>query len=131
MIGLDTNVLVRYITQDEPRQALRATRLIEGRCAPETPGRISLVVMCELVWVLCGAYGYGKDEVAGVLEQILLTAAFEVEDESLAWQALDAWREGKADYADYLVVLFYRQAGCETTFTFDRKLARHPAASLP
>lgn len=131
MIGLDTSVLVRYITQDEPRQASRATRLIERRCTPEAPGRISLVVMCELVWVLCGAYGYGKDEVADVLEQILLTAAFEVEGESLAWQALDAWRKGKADYADYLLVLSNRHAGCETTFTFDRKLARHPAASLP
>ncbi len=131
MIGLDTNVLVRYITQDEPRQASRATRLIEQRCTPEAPGRISLVVMCELVRVLCGAYGYGKEEVAGVLEQILLTAAFEVEEESLAWQALDAWKAGKADYSDYLVVLSNRHAGCEATFTFDRKLARHPAADLP
>lgn len=87
--------------------------------------------MCELVWVLCGAYGYGKDEVAEVLEQILVTASFEVEEESLAWQALDAWKGGKADYSDYLVVLSNGHAGCETTFTFDRKLARHPAADLP
>ena len=131
MIGLDTNVLVRYLTQDEPRQAARATRLIESRCTEESPCRISLIVLCELVWVLCRAYGYTKEEVAGVLQQALITSELEVEDESLAWQALEAWRSGTADYADYLVILSNVQAGCDATYTFDRKLARHPAAHLP
>lgn len=63
MIGLDTNVLVRYITQDDPQQAEQATRLIETRCAGADPGCIAQIVLCELVWVLSRAYGYSKPQV--------------------------------------------------------------------
>ena len=131
MIGLDTNILVRYITQDDPQQAARASRLIEDRCTSASPGRVAHIVLCELVWVLRRAYGYGKPQVVSVLEQILVTAELEVEDEGLAFQALDAYREGSADFSDYLLALSNRAAGCETTYSFDARLCVHPAASLP
>lgn len=101
MIGLDTNVLVRYVTQDDPAQAEQATRLIETRCATANPGRVAHIVLCELVWVLTRAYGYSKAQVVSVLEQILVTAELAVEDEGLAFQALDAYRTGGADFSDY------------------------------
>ena len=131
MIGLDTNILLRYITQDDPQQASRATRLIERRCTKQSRGRITLIVLCELVWVLRGAYRYSKSQIVAVLDQILVTAEFEIENEELAWKALEAWRVGPADYSDYLLVLSNQVAGCDLTYTFDAKLARHPVASLP
>lgn len=131
MIGLDTNILLRYITQDDPQQSPRATRLIEDRCSKQSRGHITLIVLSELVWVLRSAYGYSKPQIVAVLDQILITAEFDIENEELAWKALEVWRTGPADYADYLLVLANQAAGCEQTYSFDTKLARHPAVSLP
>ena len=129
MIGLDTNVLVRYITQDDKKQAEQATRLIEEQCTKRSPGRIAQLVLCELVWVLHRAYGYSKAEVVGVLDQIMITAELSVENDDLARKALEAYRNGPADYSDYLLALGNKQAGCETTYSFDAKLVSHSAAS--
>ncbi|MGA7981625.1 MAG: type II toxin-antitoxin system VapC family toxin [Chromatiaceae bacterium] len=131
MIGLDTNILVRYITQDEPEQAAQATRLIEASCTSTTPGRVAHIVLCELVWVLSRAYGYSKPEVVSVLDQILITAELAVENEGVAFQALDAYREGPADFSDYLLALSNRAAGCEITYSFDTRLCEHHVARLP
>jgi len=131
MIGLDTNVLVRYVTQDDPEQAAQATRLIETSCTATTPGRVAHIVLCELVWVLRRAYGYSKPQVVEVLDQILVTAELAIENEGVAFQALDAYREGSADFSDYLLVLSNRAAGCETTYSFDMRLCTHGAARLP
>ena len=130
MIGLDTNVLVRYVTQDDPAQAEQATRLIETRCTTADPGRVAHIVLCELVWVLTRAYAYSKAQAVSVLEQILVTAELAVESESLALQALDAYRAGGADFSDYLLTLGNREAGCETTYSFDAKLCAHATATL-
>jgi predicted nucleic-acid-binding protein len=131
MIGLDTNVLVRYLTQDDPEQAARANNLIETSCTRHEPGRISLVVLCELTWVLAGAYGYEKKLVVQVLEQILASRELSVEDEDIARFALAAFRLGGADFADYVIVFSNRSAGCEATYSFDHKLARHDSVRLP
>jgi predicted nucleic-acid-binding protein len=131
MIGLDTNVMVRYITQDDPQQAAQATRLIETRCTAAAPGHVAHIVLCELVWVLRRAYGYSKPQVVAVLDQILVTAELDVENEGVAFQALDAYREGPADFSDYLLALGNRAAGCETTYSFDLRLCAHQAALLP
>ena len=71
MIGLDTNVLIRYIVRDDDEQAKAATLLIESRCTAEEPGLVSPVVLCELSWVLSRGYGYGREVVAGVIRRIL------------------------------------------------------------
>ena len=131
MIGLDTNVLVRYLTQDDPDQALRAGRVIEKSCTKDAPGWITLVVLCELVWVLRGAYGYKKKLIVEVLEQILATRELQVEAEHIARPALAAFRRGQADFADYVIVFTNRACGCEHTYSFDQKLASHGSVRMP
>lgn len=130
MIGLDTNVLTRYLTQDDARQAEAATRLIEGSCTQDAPGRVALTALVELVWVLRRAYGYDKGVVGDVVERIMTTVELEVENEDVAWPALQAYRAGPADFADYVVLYSNAFAGCERTYTFDRKLAQHERAAL-
>ncbi|NKB71660.1 MAG: PIN domain-containing protein [Candidatus Latescibacteria bacterium] len=125
MIGIDTNVLVRYIVQDDPKQTPIATAFLENNCTAEHPGRVCLLVLCELVWVLTRAYKYDSETVIGVLENLLTTAELEVEQSSLAWQALRAYRSGPAEFADCLIAHANAAAGAEYTFTFDRRAGRH------
>ncbi len=122
MIGLDTNVLVRYLAQDDPAQSLRANALIERAIARGESCAVSVVVLCELVWVLRSAYGYAKREVVPVLEKVLATIQFEVEDKASAYAALEDYRAGSGDFADYLIGRRNRRDGCTRTATFDRAL---------
>ncbi len=131
MIGLDTNVLARYLTQDDPEQSAKASHLIETGCTRHEPGRISLVVLCELTWVLGGAYGYEKRLIIQVLEHILASRELSVENEDIARSALAAFRRGGADFAHYVIVFSNRSAGCEATYSFDRKLTKHDSVRLP
>ena len=124
MIGLDTNVLVRYIVQDDPGQADAAARLIEGRCTARSPGYVSVPVLVELVWVLAGAYRYERGVVAAVIRQLLRTIELLVEDRDAAWSALREFEAGAADFADCLIAHRNRARGCTQTFTFDRAAAR-------
>ena len=124
MIGLDTNVLVRYVVQDDPAQADAATRLIEDGCTIEEPGHVGAVVLAELAWVLRGPYGYGRSQVAAVLRQILRTVELAVEEPTVAWAALAEFESGSADFADCWIGHCNRARGCERTFTFDVKAAR-------
>lgn len=121
MIGIDTNVLVRHIVQDDEGQAKEATRLIESCCTADDPGLISLVVLCELVWVLDRGYGYGRAMIAGLLRRLLSVDDLRVERSELAWQAVGLYEKGKADFADYVIGLCHSQQGAEVTYTFDRR----------
>ena len=123
MIGLDTNVLARYIVQDDPEQARAATRLIEGRCTAQSPGYVSVPVLVELVWVLSAACRYEKPVVASVIRQILRTTEFVVEDRETAWAALREFETGGADFADCLIAHRNHARGCTRTWTFDRGAA--------
>lgn len=131
MIGLDTNVLVRYLTQDDPGQSARASHLIETQCTRASPGRIAIVVLCELVWVLRGAYRYEKPLIVAALEQILATAELEIESEDTARQALFAYRCGSADFADYVIFVSNRARGCQVTYSFDRALTLDAGVVAP
>ena len=124
MIGLDSNVLLRYIVQDDPRQADAATRLIEDGCTTEDPAYIGAVVLAELAWVLRGPYGYDRLQVAAVLRQILRTIEFVVEEPTVAWAALAEFESGSADFADCWIGNCNRARGCRCTYTFDFKAAR-------
>lgn len=124
MIGLDTNVLVRYLVQDDPEQARKASSVIARHCTRESPGFINRIVLCELVWVLEDAYGYSKEAIVGVLEKVLRTTQLQIEDLSIAWTALRRYQKGKADFADCLLEMANRQAGCEYTVTFDRQAGK-------
>ncbi len=123
MIGLDTNVLVRYLVQDEPHQARLATRLIEN-CNADNPGYVCLPVLIELVWVLGGAYGYTRRDIVEVLRELLTVAELRVEQPDQAHQALDAYAPGAADFADYLLGALNAAQGCKTTYTFDKRAAK-------
>ena len=103
MIGLDTNVLVRYLAQDEPRQAAKAREIIERRISLENPGFISIVTMVEAVWVLDRAYGLSNEEIAAAVERILQTDVFAVENEQIVFTAMVAMREGRGSFADAVI----------------------------
>ncbi len=119
MIGLDTNVLVRYIMQDDPGQSPRATRLVESLSA-EAPGYVSLVVLVELGWVLSSAYGLNRVQLVQAFEALLRTKEIVVERAETAWKALRVFQAGPADFADCLIERSAAAAGCERTVTFDR-----------
>ena len=122
MIGLDTNVLVRYITQDDPAQALAALRVMDSLTA-DSPGFLSLVVMMEIVWVLEVSYGFKKLELEQVLETLLRSKELIVERAEIAWQAFRKFGAGNSDFADCLIERSCHAAECEYTVTFDRKAA--------
>ena len=119
MIGIDTNVLVRHLVQDDLSQSRAATQVITKQCTRDDPGFINRIVLCELVWVLESAYGYPKDTIVAVLEKLLRTSQLKIEDAQSAWTAFRMYQKGKADYADCLLGVTNRQAGCDSTVTFD------------
>lgn len=120
MIGLDTNVLARYIMQDDPAQSEAASELIESRCSADEPGLVSSVVLCELVWVLGRGYRVGRPALASVLRTILAAEELQVDEPELAWRALRLYESGQADFADYLIAAGNRERGARVTCTFDR-----------
>ncbi|MFZ4398064.1 MAG: PIN domain-containing protein [Kiritimatiellia bacterium] len=130
MVGLDTNVLVRYMVQDDKIQAELSRRLIEDACRPDNPGAITLVVLCELVWVLHTAYGFTRKQIAGALRQILVTDCFDVDDHALAWVAFRDYEVSHADYADCVIARLNQARGNQTTYTFDKRAADLPGFTL-
>lgn len=129
MIGLDTNVLIRYVAQDDPKQSPKATRLIESLTI-DAPGYVSVVSVVELVWVLIGAYTSTKTEICEVLETLLRTKEIVVAHADTVWKALRLFKEGKADFADCLIERSAHEAGCGYTATFDRDAAKHCGMQL-
>lgn len=125
MKGLDTNVLVRYVTADDPAQAELARAAIEGAEARDERLFVSGIVLCELVWVLRSrAYRYGKPEVVEALNGLLDIPAFEIQQRTLVRKAVTRYGDGRADFADYLLGLVHQDAGCDETWTFDDRLAK-------
>lgn len=122
MTGLDTNVLVRYLTQDDPDQARRASAAVLERTSGGERCFIGPIVLCELTWVLRDAYGRAKADLVKTLDLLLATRQFEIGDKDLVREALDAYRIGRADFADYLIGVGNQHAGCAETVTFDRRL---------
>jgi predicted nucleic-acid-binding protein len=122
LIGLDTNVLVRYLAQDEPAQAAAATRLIES-FTDEAPGFISTVTLVETVWVLDRAYKTPRSEIAAVVEGLLRAKELVVEQAEVHYLALGAYAAKGVDFADAVIVQLGRRAGCAETVTFDRRAA--------
>lgn len=124
MIGLDTNVLVRHLVQDDPGQSRKATQVIAKQCTRDDPGFINRIVLCELVWVLESAYGYSKDTIVAVLEKLLRTSQLKIEDTQSAWTAFRMYQKGKADFADCLLGTTNRFGGCNETVTFDQAASK-------
>ena len=118
MTGLDTNVLVRYVMQDDPRQSPRANSLIESLSAEE-PGFVPVVALVELVWVLSGSYDLDRTQVATVLGTLLRSKELVIERADLVTQALKRYSANGADFADALIERLSAAAGCQVTMTFD------------
>ena len=123
MIGLDTNVLVRYIAQDDPKQSGEATELIQALSA-ESPGFISLVSLVELVWVMQGCYKASKSEMAAILDMLLRTKELVVENTEAALKANNIYANTNTDFSDCLIAQCGALAGCEVTFTFDKNATK-------
>ena len=130
MTGLDMPVVVRYLVQDDPRQAAAATRLFERTLSAEAPGFVSLVTLCQIAWVLAECYGAGHAAVKGVVEGLLATKQVVVEDAELVWKALRAWEGSSGDFAESLIGQILAARGCERTVTFDRAAAKLPGFEL-
>lgn len=122
MIGLDTNVVVRYITLDDPVQTPVAVRLIDS-LSGEEPGFVSLVVMAELAWVLQFSYNFEKGAVIRVFDLLLRSKELVLEQAEVVSRALALFAAGNSDFADCLIERCGEAAGCLHTFTFDRKAA--------
>ena len=129
MIGLDTNILVRYIMQDDPRQSPKATRLIEA-LSNESPGFVPLVAIVELVWVLGSSYDLGREQVASALELLLRSKELIVDRADQVVKALRVFKLGSADFADCLIERIASSAGCTATMTFDIGAAKSAGMRL-
>jgi len=130
VIGLDSNVLVRYLTQDDPLQSKKANQLIERTLDMRESLYLNHIVLCEVSWVLGRSYKYTAGQIVDVVEQILSAAQFEFENKELLWRALATFRDSGADFADCLVGAKNSEAGCGKTLTFDQRAARLPQFSL-
>jgi predicted nucleic-acid-binding protein len=123
MIGLDTNVIVRYIIQDDPKQSRLATSFIEQLTAA-SPGFVSLVTVTELVWVLEAAYSLTRNQIVDVLVNMMNIEVFKVERVAVVAAAVRSFKAGRADFADCLIERSSSNAGSEGTMTFDRAAAK-------
>lgn len=129
MTGLDTNVLVRYLVQDDVGQARKASHLIESLTA-DSPGFVPIVALVELVWVLSSCYGLDRIQLVSALEGLLRTKELMIESADVVWRATRVFRAGSADFADCLVERTAAAAGCDRTMTFDRAAAKHTGMTL-
>ena len=130
MIGLDTNILIRYLTQDDPAHSAKATEILERRLTPKNPGFVSVVAMVETVWVLDRAYGLTAHEVATAIERLLQVEVLAVENEQEVFTAMVALKQGLGSFADALIAELGARVGCTRTLTFDQKAVRLPAFEL-
>lgn len=128
MIGVDTNVLVRWLTADDATAYKRVVRLVAD--AGDDGLYLSDTVLVELVWVLTRTYRLGRMEALETLEALLDTRQFVCADRGLCLEALRLAQESGCDFADALVAVTNREAGCETTITFDQRAARLPSMTL-
>jgi predicted nucleic-acid-binding protein len=119
LIGLDTNVLVRYLVEDDPEQSPRATALVERALEQGQRLFVPQIVLCELVWVLDSVYRYPLERITTVLRDLLRARQLVIEDLDSARKALDRYSARGGDFADYLIVERCRAAGCERVASFD------------
>jgi predicted nucleic-acid-binding protein len=122
MIGLDTNVVVRYLTHDDAAQTAAAVRAMDA-LSSDSPGFLSLIVIVELVWVLEVSYRFKKDEIEQVLETLLRSKELVIERAEIVAQALRKFSTSRADFADCLIERSAQAAECQHTVAFDRNAA--------
>jgi predicted nucleic-acid-binding protein len=130
VIGLDTNVVVRYLAQDDAKQSAAATRLFETVLTADAPGFVSTIVLCEIAWVLADCYGADRQRIRAAVEGLLAAKQLVVETPDTVRRALRAWGESGADFADALIGAVAAAQGASKTMTFDRAAAKLPGFEL-
>ena len=129
MIALDTNVLVRFLVQDDPEQARLAGEII-NQLTDDAPGFVSREVLVELVWVLERAYRFGRAEIAIALDGLLAATELLIERADEVGPALELYRNDGFGFADLMIAAAARSVGASELVTFDRKAARLPGVRL-
>jgi len=129
MIGLDTNVVVRYLTHDDAAQSAAAVRVMNS-LSSDSPGFLSLIVIAELVWVLEVSYRLKKNEIEQILETLLRSKELVIERAEIVSQALRKFSANRADFADCLIERSAHAAECQYTVTFDQNAAKGAGMKL-
>lgn len=129
MIGLDTNVIIRYLMQDDKNQFAHAEKVIESAIKHKELVHINLTVLCEVVWVLSYHYELKKDDIIKFLNLLLHAEQIEIENRQLALGSFQEYQKSQADFADCLIGQANQAFGCTTTYTFDKKAAKLPSFS--
>ena len=124
MIGLDTNVLLRYMAQDDPKQSPRAVEIMERRLTEQEPGFVSLVTILEVVWVLKSLFKRSRQEIANDIEMLLAADTLEVQNEQEVYLAVVSLRNGIGTFEDALIGSLGTWRGCSATLTFDENAAK-------
>lgn len=130
MRALDTNLLVRYFTADDPRQVTAVERFLTECLGNRERVFVSIPVICELTWVLGFSHRFAKAEIADALRRLLDQPLFHIEREPLVRRALEGYRDGRGGLADYLIGELASDAGCRDTVTFDRRLKDSPGFTI-
>jgi predicted nucleic-acid-binding protein len=123
MIGIDTNVLIRIFTRDDPDQLAAAHRLFRS-LTPRQPAWISIANLMEIEWVLRSRYGYDRSDVARIIEDLTALPSIVIEQHDTAAYALTLYRTSKADFGECMIAASARSAGCTKVVTFDKTAAR-------
>lgn len=131
MIALDTNVVVRFIVEDDLAQAVRARAFLASRDREGTPCMVTDIVVCETVWVLESCYRFGRPEIASTLRSLLRARQLRFQSPDLVARAVDRYRRGSGDVSDYLVDEVGKSLGCDATVTFDRAFSTDPRFVSP
>ncbi len=131
MIALDTNVLVRYLVEDDEAQTAQAAALIEGAQADGDPLFVSHVVLCEVVWVLASVYEQTRKQIFVVMEGLSRASHLVLDDAECVRRALASYGRGRGDFADYIIRERAHAAGCKQVATFDKKLLKEDGFILP
>lgn len=124
MRGIDTNILIRFLTRDDEKQAKRAAEILKEECTEETPGFLTNIVLVELVWTLSRIYKYSRPQIVMALEALLNSRELLFESPDEVKSAIEHYEEGHAGFADYLLGAIAQKHGCQDTLTFDKKASQ-------
>ena len=131
MIALDTNVLVRFLIEDDARQSTAAAALVERTVHSNDMLYVSGIVLCETVWVLTGTYRVPRLDVVKTLQDLLRAKHLTFDNRDRLARAIDSFAAGRGDFADYLIREDALLAGCASVATFDRELLREDGFVRP
>ncbi|NJO15680.1 MAG: type II toxin-antitoxin system VapC family toxin [Thioploca sp.] len=124
MKGLDANVVIRYLVQDDLEQSAIATTFIERECTETQPGFICHIVLCEVIWVLKTCYKVPKEKLVEIIQALIETKQLSIQEPQVVWEALQVYQESTADFSDVLLMRVNQSKGCEYTVSFDAKAVK-------